>query len=210
MLLYTISALTQCPLSNHYACSELTVVESIWSLFFFFFKLWPVFTLLKKCQSAQALPINRNLYLAAKQSVGGLLSRRSAALASKRPEQIASSYLSAVAWWQPWDLNVLFLLCVFFFFPVGSTRLRAVEVLREPRLHFTDTQARAFKPRPIKNGPGRLLSPGTGCRSTGGFELFMDCFYSQKCTQLAACVPFPPRQRRTQLRRTLHSIWLTN
>lgn len=128
MLFCTISALTECPLSNHCACWELAVVESIWSLFFFFFlKLWPVFTLLKKCQSAQALPISRNLYLAAKQSVGGLLSRRSAALASKRHEQIASSYISAVAWWQPWDLNVLFLVWfVFFscwFHPLESRRL---------------------------------------------------------------------------------------
>lgn len=105
---------------------------------------------------AQALLINGDLYR------------------SLQNNQLAACFLKRVQLWQVNApsrlLQVLFLqwlgdshgtwMC---FFPFGSTRLRAVvwarcEALWEPRLHFTDTQACAFMPRPIKMAlPGCYL-----------------------------------------------------
>lgn len=110
----------------------------------------------------------------------------------KRLKQIVPSFLSAVAQGQPWDRDFfiyLFILGMLLFqppppipptsqlqsatllhhhhppscwlCPLESSRLCLV--LREPRLHFTDTQAGAFKPRRIKKQPwqaGRQAGKG--------------------------------------------------
>lgn len=61
------------------------------------------------------------------------------------------SFICEMALWQPWALFFV----LFFFTPLRPTQFKAVcweqrWALWEPQLHFTDTQACAFVPKPIK------------------------------------------------------------
>lgn len=124
--------------------------------------------------------------LAAKQSAGGPFSQKSGALACKSCEQRASSFVSAMAWWQPWELNVFF-----WSHPLESGCLGEVQgVVGAPAALCRYTSLR-FHAQTHQNGPVRLLSPGTRCCSAGGLKLFMKHFHSQRCAQWQLVRHFP-------------------
>lgn len=104
----------------------------------------------------QVLPINRDLchYLLLT-SVRGLFSIKTTAFTSCKSCRLYYSY----GWVTACELNVLFVFFLspsrFSFLYFCHTRLRVVvwvrcKALWEPRLHFADTQACFFMPRPIK------------------------------------------------------------
>lgn len=99
---------SKCRYTYIYNQHKINVVINIYS--------WSVITLMKRCQiitthNGTSTPHQLGfLSLAAKQSVGVLFSQKSAALARGSYEQIASSFSSAMSWWQPWELNVFLLL----------------------------------------------------------------------------------------------------
>ncbi len=125
--------------------------------------------------------------LAAKQSVGSLFSQKSAVLACESCEQIASSFISAMACWR---LTAMGDECVF----SGPACFRVVvwarcKALWEPRLHFADTQACAFMPRPIK-WPCQAAISWDSLLQYRGIKAFYEAFSQPKVCAIAACMPF--------------------
>lgn len=136
--------------------------------------------------------------LTAKQSLARLFSPKNAILACESSKQLALSFTSASASWRfDRELNMFFFLSFFSSFVVlppawewlfGQGARRCGNV--EPRLHFADTQACAFMPRPIKMAESGCYLLGLAAAVQGDWSFSWNIFTAKGVQNSSLCAIF--------------------